>query len=113
MTSEVLLDPRHNRPGRGYGKLLTRGLEDQGSERIERRELVHPRPWTEVRPRVDQAREHRIGVPKKRSRRAVGDRGSLASPRAIVLRLALRLIHDRCSARTHSCSLDLGTPPQL
>src|SRR5437588_2380037 len=102
MPSEVLLDSRHDRPRRADGKLLTRDLEDQGSERVERGQLVHPRPRTEVRPRVDQACEHRIGVSKKRSRLATGDRGSLTSPRANTLRLALHLIHDRCSAGTHS-----------
>src|SRR6266851_4572667 len=104
MPSEVLLDTRHDRPRRADGKLLARDLEDQGSERVEPRQLVHPRPGTEVRPRDDQAREHRIGVPKKLSRLAVGDPGSLASPRAHVLRLALHLIHDRCSAGAHSYS---------
>src|SRR5580704_4776968 len=102
MPSETLLDTRHDRPRRADGELLTCDLEDQGSERVERRKLVHPRPRTEVRPRVDQAREHRIGVPEKRSRVTVGDRGSLTSPRANTLRLLLHLVHDWCSAGAHS-----------
>src|ERR1700676_3361504 len=98
MPAEVLLDTRDDRPRRADGKLLTRDLEDKDSERVERRQLVHPRPRTEAWPRVDQAREHRVGAPKKLPRLAVGNRGSRASPLAHVLRLALYLIHDRRSA---------------
>jgi hypothetical protein len=53
--------------------LLAGDLEDERSEGVERRELVGPGPWTEVRPRVDEASENRIGVPKELARSGIGD----------------------------------------
>ena len=82
MPSEVLLDTGHDRPRRTHGKLLSGDLEDERSERVKRRKLVHPGPRTEVRTGVDQAREYRIGRPQNLARLAVGDRGALAPPRA-------------------------------
>ena len=76
MPSEVLLDTGHDRAGRTHGQLLAGNLEDECSERVKRRKLVHPSARTEVRTGVDQARDHRIGLPQKRPRPGVGDRGS-------------------------------------
>src|SRR6476646_1911457 len=73
MPSEVLLDTRHDRSRRADGKLLSRDLEDQGSEGVERRQLVHPCPRTEIRTGVDQPRHDRVGGPKKLPRLGVGE----------------------------------------
>src|SRR2546421_930388 len=69
---------RDDRPGRADRQLLARDLEDERPEGIEWRKLVHPGPRAEVRPRVDQPREHRVGLPKEVARLGIGNRGSLA-----------------------------------
>jgi hypothetical protein len=51
-----------NRACRYDGQLLTHDLEDECREGVERWELVHPCPRPEVRPRLDQLREHGIRV---------------------------------------------------
>ena len=72
MPSESLLQMRDDRPGRADRQLLARDLEDERPEGIERRKLVHPGPRTEVRPRVDQPREHRVRLPKELARLGIG-----------------------------------------
>src|SRR5262249_54584130 len=67
-----------DRPGRVDRQLLARDLEDEGAESIERRKLVQPGARTEVLPRVNQACEHRVRVPKELPRLAIGDRGAPA-----------------------------------
>src|SRR5262249_31259485 len=70
---------RDDRPRRGDGELLAGDLEDERSEAIERRELVQPGPRTEVRPRVDQSREHRVRVAEELPGLAIRDLGPLAA----------------------------------
>jgi hypothetical protein len=65
MASEALLDTRYDRARRTHGQLLSGNLEDECSKRVKRRQLVHPRAGPEARTGVDQAREHRIGLPQK------------------------------------------------
>src|SRR5947208_13450196 len=69
---------RDDRPRRGDRELLACDLEDECSERIERRELVDPSPGAEVRSRVDQSREHGIRVAQELSRIGIGKGGPLA-----------------------------------
>src|SRR6266576_1438560 len=69
---------RDDRPRRGDRELLACDLEDECSERIERRELVDPSAGAEVRSRVDQSREHRIRVAQELSRIGIGKGGPLA-----------------------------------
>src|SRR3954454_4502769 len=69
---------RDDRPRRGDRELLACDLEDERSERIERRELVDPSPGAEVRSRVDQSREHRIRVAQELSRIGISKGGPLA-----------------------------------
>jgi hypothetical protein len=45
--------------------------------------LVHPGPRAEIRPRVDQPREHRVRLPKKLTRVGIGNCGSLAGRRVV------------------------------
>jgi hypothetical protein len=78
LPSEPLLQMRDDRAGRADGELLARDLEDERAEGIERRKLVEPGPWAEIRARVDQPREHRVRVPKELARLGIGDRGPLA-----------------------------------
>src|ERR1700681_4381456 len=77
MTAEPLPDARHDRACRSDRQLLTDDLENECPERIERRELVHPRSWTKGWMRVDDAREHRIGLAKELASLSVGERGAL------------------------------------
>src|SRR5205085_7425737 len=63
--SEVVLDPGEDRPRRLDRQLLADHLEDERAERVHRRELVEPRPWAEVGPRVDQSRENGIRLPEE------------------------------------------------
>src|SRR5438046_9825957 len=65
---------RDDRPSRGDRQLLPRDLEDKRPERIERRKLIHPGPWAEVRPCVDQPREYRVNLPKELPRLGIGNR---------------------------------------
>src|SRR5258708_1066648 len=65
MIAESLFDAGHDRAGRSDRQLLADDLENQCPERIERRELVHPRSGTKGWMRVDDAREHRIGLAKE------------------------------------------------
>ena len=53
----------------GDGQLLTGDLEQQCAVQIHRRKQSDPRPGIEVRPVVDEPREHRIGVAKVGPRR--------------------------------------------
>jgi hypothetical protein len=78
MPSEAVLKSGHDRPCGGDGKLLTRDLEDQRPEGVERRKLVQPGPGTETGPRVDQSRENRIRVPEELPSLAIRDRSPLA-----------------------------------
>src|SRR5580765_8312236 len=68
---------RDDRPGRSDGQLLACDLEDERAEGIERRELVQPGARTEVRPRVDEPREHRVRLTQEFARLGIGNRGSL------------------------------------
>src|SRR5690348_12443276 len=68
-----------DRPGRGDRELLARDLKDERPESIEWRKLVHPGTRPEVRPRVDQSREHGISSVKKLACLAIGERGSLTA----------------------------------
>ena len=68
LSSEVLLETGHDCPRRADRELLAGDLEDQRPEGIERRELVEPSPRAEVRVRIDDPREHRVGLAKKRPR---------------------------------------------
>jgi len=70
---EALLEPGQDRSCRPDGELLAGDLEDERAEGVEAGELVDPRPWMEVRMRVDHAREHRIGVPEELARPGIGD----------------------------------------
>src|SRR5215204_390445 len=78
MSSEALLETPQDRPCRADGQLLTDDLKDERSERVKRRELVEPCPRTEVRLRIDEPPENRIGLPEKLTRLRIGARGSLA-----------------------------------
>src|SRR5580765_2253006 len=71
--SESVLQMRDDRAGRRDRELLARDLEDECPEGVERRELVGPGPRTEVRPRVDESGENRIGFPKELARSRIGD----------------------------------------
>src|SRR5206468_4728515 len=70
-----LLEMRDDRPRRVDRKLLAGDLEDERPERVERRKLVHPGPRSEIRPRVDQPREHGVRLSKKLARLGIGNRG--------------------------------------
>src|SRR2546421_7400214 len=84
-----------DRPGRGDGELLAGDLEDERPEGIERRKLVHPGSRAEIRPRVDQPREHGVRLPKELAGLGIGNRGSLARWG----------VHTHgCSTRSVSCS---------
>ena len=62
MAVEQGLDAGHGSAGRGDGQLLAGDLEQQGAEEIHGRQLGHPRPGIEVRPVVDEPRQHGVGV---------------------------------------------------
>jgi hypothetical protein len=53
--------------------LLADDLEDERPEGIERWKVVHPGPRVEVRSRVDELREDRIGLPQDCSRLGIGN----------------------------------------
>ena len=76
-SAEVLLEAGDDRPCRGYGELLARDLEDQRAERVEHRQLVHPRARTESGPRIDQLGENRVRVPEELPGPPVRERGAL------------------------------------
>jgi hypothetical protein len=61
-TTEQHLDARQSPARGGYGELLARVLEQQGSEEIHHRKLGHPPLRVEVRPGVNEARQHWIGL---------------------------------------------------
>src|SRR6266545_8306820 len=69
----MLLEARQDVSRRPDGELLAGDLKDERAEGIQPRELVDPRARTEVRMRVDQARENRIGVPEELARRGIGE----------------------------------------
>ena len=54
-------------------RAAARRPEDEGAESVERGQLLQPRPRTELRPRVDQAREDWIGITKEIPRLRIGD----------------------------------------
>ena len=64
MAAEQRLDAGEGPAGRRDGKLLAGDLEQQGTVQVHRRQLGHPRPWIEVRPFVNEPRQHRVGVAK-------------------------------------------------
>ena len=68
VTAEQVLDARDGPPGRGHRQLLARDLEQQGTEQIHRRQLGDPGPGIEIRPLVDQPRQHWIGGAQVRAR---------------------------------------------
>src|SRR5579859_2181207 len=76
MAAEAIHDARHDRACRGNRQLLTDDLENQCPERIEGRELVHPRSRTKAWMRVDDSREHRVGLAKELASLPVGKRGA-------------------------------------
>ncbi len=66
------------------GRCWPATLEDERAEGIEHKELVDPRAPTEVRMRVDQARENRIGVAEELAR--LGSATAVAVIASIVAR---------------------------
>ena len=88
-------------PGSGGSlgrKLLPGDLEQQGTVEIHRRQLGHPRPGIEVRPLIDEPRQHGVGVAK------VGAR--LLQPRgaAGIVGHGARSLHRRaCLSQLHAC----------
>jgi hypothetical protein len=72
MPPESLLQMRDDRAGRRDRELLAGDLEQERPEGVERRELVGPGSGTEVRMRIDQARENRICVSEELTRSAIG-----------------------------------------
>ena len=99
MASEALLETGQDRPRRADGELLAGDLKDERPEGIEPRKVVHPGPWTEIRPRIDQPGENRIRLPKKRPRRGIGDRSRGAPSTLDLMRRARCSIHGSCSVR--------------
>jgi hypothetical protein len=75
-SSEMFRDAGHDRPRRPHRDLLAGDLEDQRPEGIEGRELVEPSPRAEVRVRIDDPAEHRVGLAQKGPRPRVSDRCS-------------------------------------
>src|SRR4051794_12440939 len=75
MSSEALLETRQDRPCGPDGELLADHLEDEHPKGVERRKLLDPCPRAEVRMRVDQARENRVGVSQELARLGIGDGG--------------------------------------
>src|SRR5439155_4853931 len=73
MPAEALLEAGENRACRAHRELLARDLEDERAEGVEPGELVDPRARAEIGMRVDQAREHGIGVPKVLARGGIDD----------------------------------------
>jgi hypothetical protein len=105
MPSEALLEPGEDRPGRLDGQLLAGYLEHERPERIQLRKLVHPGPRTEVRPRVDQAREDGIRLPEELPPLRIREGGHLAAAVLTVGRFAFRCrqsgfsVHDQGGTR--------------
>ena len=62
MAAEQGFDAGQGPPGRRDGQLLAGDLEQQGTVQIHRRQLGHPRPGIEVRPVVDERRQHGVGL---------------------------------------------------
>ena len=62
MAVEQGLDAGQGPAGRRDGQLLAGDLKQQGAVQIHGRQQGHPRPGIEVRPVVDEPREHRVGV---------------------------------------------------
>ena len=85
--AESLLEMRDDRAGRGGGELLARDLERERPKRVQRRVVLLPRTGTEVRPRVDQLGEHRIGVAEVLPRRGIGGGGGRYFPSMVVVAL--------------------------
>src|ERR1700722_7911433 len=67
VAAEQGLDPGQGPAGRRDGQLLAGNLEQQRTMQVHRRQLVHPRPGVEVRPVVDEPRQHRVGVAQVRA----------------------------------------------
>ena len=65
--TEQRLDPPQDRAGRRDGQLLPGHLEHQGPVQVHGRQLRHPGLGIEVRPLVDQPRQHRVGVQPRRN----------------------------------------------
>ena len=64
-TAEQALDPAQYPAGRRDRQLLAGDLEQHGPVQVHgAADWRHPRPRIEVRPVVDQPRQHRIGVPQ-------------------------------------------------
>jgi hypothetical protein len=78
MAAKSLFNAGHDRACRSDRQLLTDDLENECPERIERRELVHPRPRTKSWMRVDDARENRIRFAKELASLAVSKRSGLS-----------------------------------
>src|ERR1700752_395985 len=99
MAVEPLPQPRDDPPCRADRQLLPDHLEDQRPERVERGKLVQPRPRMEVRARVDQLPEYRIGAPQGLTRIRVGDPGVAGAGTLLGrgLRSAQRTRHSACS----------------
>ena len=62
MTAEQGLDAGQDPAGCRDGQLLADDLEQQGAVQIHRRQLGQPRPGIEVRPVIDQPRQHGVGA---------------------------------------------------
>src|SRR5207244_9246869 len=86
----MLLEAGQDGSSGSDGELLAGDLEDERAEGVEPGELVDPGAWMEVRMRVDQARENRIGVPEKLARLGIGDcRGGHAFSRRSVSTISM------------------------
>ena len=64
MAAEKCLDAGQDPACRQNGKLLPGDLEQQGTVQIHRRQLSQPRPGVEVRPVIDEPRQHGVRVTK-------------------------------------------------
>src|SRR6266496_3832181 len=62
MAAEQILDAGQGPAGCRDRQLLPGDLEQQRAVQVHRRQLDHPRPRVEVRPLVDQPRQHRVGL---------------------------------------------------
>jgi hypothetical protein len=92
-TAESLFDAGHDRACRSDRQLLTDDLENDCPERIERRELVHPRSRTKGWMRLNDAREHRIGLAKELASFSVGERSGLPRTRTRAHALSVRCVN--------------------
>src|SRR6476660_917108 len=115
MSSEALLETRHDRPRGPDGELLPDDLEDERPEGVERRQLLDPGARAEARMRVDHARQNRIGVAEEVPRRWIGDRAHVRSRRSVsTIWTTSGTVSSRAQSRwsSHASETQLtGLPP--